>query len=197
MENFQVKINTLNSMLPQSVPFVIGQISEAVKLCTARPADYDENCDCSEGNYIDKANRNLDVAIQIAEQVNKHSQGVLLYNYKPIIIALLKDVPEDTDLSAFDTIDHDILLSLATVKQYLKTYAHKAKRGANFIVDNYQNESACMVIFANMLKDIQAGKNALPIAFIMTNLNLSQVNFINGNWYFYNEIIKEVGNAEF
>lgn len=100
MENFQIKINTLNSLLPQSVPFVIGQITEAVKLCTARPANWDEKCGSTD-DYIDKANRNLDIAIQIAEQVNKHSQGVLLYNYKPIIIALLKDVPEDVDLKHF------------------------------------------------------------------------------------------------
>lgn len=197
MDNFQIKINTLNSLLPQSVPFVIGQISEAVKLCTAQPADYDEDCDSSEGNYIDKANRNLDIAIQIAEQVNKYSQGEMLYNYKPILIALLKDVPEDTDLSAFDTINHDIMLGLATVKQYLKTYADKAKRGANFIVENANNESACMVIFANMLKDIQTGKNALPIAFIMTNLNFSNTNFVGGCYHFYDEIIKEIGKADF
>lgn len=196
MENFQIKINTLNSLLPQTVPFVIGQVSEAVKLCTAKPSNYDEQCD-ETMNYIDRANRNLDVAIQIAEQINKHSQGDLLYNYKPIILALLKDVEEDVDLSAFDTINHDIMLGLATVKQYLKTYAYKAKRGANFIVDNYANDNACMVIFANMLEDIRAGKNALAIAFIMTNLNLSKTNFVNGSWHFYNEIIKEIGKADF
>jgi hypothetical protein len=196
MENFQVKINTLNSLLPQNVPFVIGQVSEAVKLCTATPADYDEKCGETD-DWVDKANRNLDIAIQIAEQVNKYSQGAMLYNYKPILIALLKDLPEDTDLSVFDTINHDVLIGLATVKQFLKTYALKAKRGANFIVDNQDNESACMVIFANMLKDIQRNLNALPIAFIMTNLNLAHTNFTNGCWHFYSEVIKEVGNADF
>ena len=67
--DLQTKINTLNSLLPQQVPFVMAQVSEAVKVATES----------------DNFERNLDVAIAVAEQVNKYSGGEMLYNYTPNI----------------------------------------------------------------------------------------------------------------
>lgn len=182
MENFKTKINTLNSLLPQTMPFVIGQVSKAIKMC----------CECEE----DVANRNLDIAIAIAEQVKTYSQGELLYNYKPIVIALLKDV-ENPNLEEFDTVEHEIPLGLSYVKQFLDTYSNEAKTASSRIAEYVSHDDVCMVILANMLADIKAGMNVLTIAYIITCLNFSKVQFVNGTFKFYCDILGEIGKANF
>lgn len=181
MENLTVETNTLYSFLPQNVPFIMGQVSEAVALC----------------KEAENAERNLKIACEIAEQVALYSNGAMFYNYTPIILALLKDVAEETDLSKFDTIDHAIPVGLAQVKQILNTYGDKAKNIAKDIVELKSNNNVCMVVFANMLADIKEGKNALPIAYITMNLNFSRVPFVNETYKFFCNIMAEVGKADY
>ena len=65
-KDVEVMINTLNSLLPQNAPFVIQQVSEAVKLLI--------------GETEDLAKRNLEMAISITERVSKFSQGDIVYD---------------------------------------------------------------------------------------------------------------------
>jgi len=179
MEEFQTQINTLCALLPQNVPFVMQQVSEAVRLCTSRP----------------NAQRNLDIAIKVAEQIAKYSKGDMLYNYTPILIALLKDVEDMEDLKAFDTVDHAIPVGVSVVKQYIDNYGNKVKNAANELVSMTENH--LMVTFANMVEDIKEGKNALAIAYIMLNLNISHVQYVNGTFQFYCDLLSAINKAEF
>lgn len=179
--DLQTKINTLNSLLPQQVPFVMAQVSEAVKVATES----------------DNFERNLDVAIAVAEQVNKYSGGEMLYNYTPILLALLKDVTDEADLAKFDTLSHDVPIGIALVKQFLGTYSKRTKYAAGDLVNAQKNDNVCMVILANLLADIKANKNVLNIAYIITCLNISRVQFTNGTYQFFCDILLEINNQEF
>ena len=77
-KDVEVLVNTLNSLLPQNAPFVIQQVSEAVKLLIVETEDI--------------VKRNLEMAISITEQISKFSQGDIVYNYVPIVLALLQDL---------------------------------------------------------------------------------------------------------
>ena len=138
----QTKINSLNALLPQQVPFVMAQVSKALEI-----AEQSENFE-----------RNLDVAIAIAEQVSKFSGGDMLYNYTPILLALLKDSSDEATLAPFDTINHDVPIGIALVKQFLGTYNKRTKYAAGDLVNAQKNDNVCMVILANLLADIKAGK---------------------------------------
>lgn len=177
----QTKINSLNALLPQQVPFVMAQISKALEI-----AEQSENFE-----------RNLDVAIAIAEQVSKFSGGDMLYNYTPILLALLKDSPDEATLAPFDTINHDVPIGIALVKQFLGTYSKRTKYAAGDLVNAQKNDNVCMVILANLLADIKAGNNALNIAYIITCLNISRVQFTNGTYKFFCDILLEINNQEF
>lgn len=183
IELCQEKINTLNSLLPQGAPFVTGQISEAVSLLS--------------DNSRDKMSNALDLAILITEQVNKYSEGVLLYNYTPILITLLSFLPDGVDLSKFDTIDHKVLVGVAKMKQFMSTYADRTKTAAIDIVQEKDNYSMLLCLLAGLLQDIKNGKNVLNIAYIIQSLNISKIQFVNGVFKFYCDILAEIKNATF
>ena len=179
MEEFQTEINTLCGLLPQNVPFVMQQVSEAIKICLASP----------------NAERNLDIAIKVAEQISKYSKGDLLYNYTPILIALLKDTENAEDLKAFDTIDHVVPIGVSTIKQFLDNYGSIVKPAANSLAT--MSDNLVIVIFANMIADAKENKNILPIAYIMTNLNISHIQYVNGTFQFYCDLLSAINKAEF
>ena len=180
MEELQVKLNTLCSLLPQQVPFVADQVSKAVTIAENSP------------NY----ERNLDVAIKVAQQVTKFSKGDVLYNYTPILLALLRDAGE-VDLGAFDTLDHAVPIGVATIKNFLDTYATATKRAAEFIVGNKDNDNLIMVTLAFLLADIADGKNVLNIAYIMNNVNGCNIQFVNGTFQFYCDLLTAIAQSEF
>ena len=184
MEKYQAKINTLSALLPQNMPFVVSQVSEAIKLCVD-----------NEDETI--VNRNLDIALMVAEQVSKYSQGDLLYAYVPILVALLQDVSPDVSLDKFDTVDHKVLIGLSKVRQFVSTYDKNTKAAPGEIINLKDNYDMSLVILANMLYDIQHGKNALNIAYIIINLNISRMQFVNGTYKFYCDLLSEIAKAEF
>ena len=66
MEELQLKLNTLNSLVPARMPFVLGQVNEAIKIAEKAP------------NF----ERNLDIAIEIAHQLaHFYKDDVMMYNY--------------------------------------------------------------------------------------------------------------------
>ena len=183
-KQLEVKVNTLNSLLPQNAPFVIAQVSEAVKMLY--------------GETFVTASRNLDMAIRIAEQINKFSQGDLLYNYRPIILALLQDMV-NPKLDVFDTVNHEIPVNFSVIQQFVDTYAVETKTAAGKIVEFYTQGKSDVytVILARMLSDIAEGKNVVNIAYIITNLNMAKVQFANEPFQFYVDILTEINKANF
>ena len=66
MEELQLKLNTLNSLVPARMPFVLGQVNEAIKIAEKAP------------NF----ERNLDIAIEIAHQLaHFYKDDVMMYNF--------------------------------------------------------------------------------------------------------------------
>lgn len=179
MEEFKAEINTLCTLLPQNVPFVMQQVSEAVRLCVDAP----------------NTKKNLDVAIKVAEQITKYSSGEMLYNYTPVLVALLKEVEDAEDIAKFDTVDHAILIGIAQVKNFVDTYATKVKNAT--VALSEMKEDLVMVAFANMLEDLAEGKNTLAIAYIILSLSASHVQYVNGTFKFYCDLLGGIGKAEF
>lgn len=179
MEEFQTQINSLCAHLPQNVPFVMQQVSEAIKVCMASK----------------NAERNLNIAIKVAEQVTKYSGGDMLYNYVPILVALLKDVEDMSALQPFDTVDHAIPISVSIVQQFTNTYGESVKDAANKLVEMSDNNT--LVVLANMLADVAEGANILPVAYILLNLNISRVQYINGSFQFYCDLLSAINKAKF
>ena len=44
MEELQLKLNTLNSLVPARMPFVLGQVNEAIKIAEKAP-NFERNLD--------------------------------------------------------------------------------------------------------------------------------------------------------
>lgn len=179
MEEFQTQINSLCAYLPQNVPFVMQQVSEAIRVCKASK----------------NAERNLNIAIKVAEQVTKYSGGDMLYNYVPILVALLKDVEDMAELQPFDTVDHTIPISVSVVQQFTNNYGLSVKDAANKLVNMSDNNT--LVVLANMLADVATGQNILPVAYILLNLNISRVQYVNGSFQFYCDLLSAINKAEF
>ena len=168
MEELQLKLNTLNSLVPARMPFVLGQVNEAIKIAEKAP------------NF----ERNLDIAIEIAHQLaHFYKDDVMMYNYKPLVISLLLDAPADTDLSTFDTIGHEVPLALATLRQFLSTYTVKTKAYATNFRKYLEMNDVAVALLANLKADVQENKNLLNIAYILL-ANNSTANDV------YNEVRK-------
>jgi hypothetical protein len=182
MEDLQLKLNTLNSLIPAKMPYVLGQVNEAVKLA--------EN---SEG-----FERNLDIAIEIAEQLaHFYKDDMLMYNYKPIVIALLLNVAEDADLSAFDTIGHEIPVGLATVRQFLKVYPLKTKEYATEFPKFLGMSDVATVILTNLKADVKENKNLINIGYILLANNQTANNVVNEVRTLYYDLKAEVREKQF
>ena len=163
-KDVEVMINTLNSLLPQNAPFVIQQVSEAVKLLI--------------GETEDLAKRNLEMAISITEQISKFSQGDIVYNYVPIVLALLQDL-QGISLDKFDTINHEIPFSYSLIQQFVDRYPVDTKNAPTTLIDFIKEgkKNISLVILARLLSDVTAGKNALNVAYIMLALNMNKIQF--------------------
>ena len=171
MEDLKIKLNTLNSLIPARMPYVLGQVSEAVKIA----------------EKYDGFERNLDIAIEIAQEMaHFYADDMLLYNYKPIVTALLLNVPEEEDLSAFDTIGHEIPLALATLRNFLAAYAVHTKKYAQEFTKYINMPDVAPVLLGNLKADVMENKNLINIGYIILANNSTCNNVVNEvrNMYF-------------
>ena len=183
-KDVEVMINTLNSLLPQNAPFVIQQVSEAVKLLI--------------GETEDIAKRNLEMAISITEQISKFSQGDIVYNYVPIVLALLQDL-QGISLDKFDTINHEIPFSYSLIQQFVDRYPVDTKNAPTTLIDFIKEgkKNISLVILARLLSDVTAGKNALNVAYIMLALNMNKIQFTEEAFQFYVDILTPLNTVQY
>ena len=183
-KDVEVMINTLNSLLPQNAPFVIQQVSEAVKLLI--------------GETEDLAKRNLEMAISITEQISKFSQGDIVYNYVPIVLALLQDL-QGISLDKFDTINHEIPFSYSLIQQFVDRYPVDTKNAPTALIDFIKEgkKNISLVILARLLSDVTAGKNALNVAYIMLALNMNKIQFTEEAFQFYVDILTALNTVQY
>ena len=183
-KDVEVMINTLNSLLPQNAPFVIQQVSEAVKLLI--------------GETEDIAKRNLEMAISITEQISKFSQGDIVYNYVPIVLALLQDL-QGISLDKFDTINHAIPFSYSLIQQFVDRYPVDTKNAPTTLIDFIKEgkKNISLVILARLLSDVTAGKNALNVAYIMLALNMNKIQFTEEAFQFYVDILTALNTVQY
>ena len=183
-KDVEVMINTLNSLLPQNAPFVIQQVSEAVKLLL--------------GETEDLAKRNLEMAISITEQISKFSQGDIVYNYVPIVLALLQDL-QGISLDKFDTINHEIPFSYSLIQQFVDRYPVDTKNAPTTLIDFIKEgkKNISLVILARLLSDVTAGKNALNVAYIMLALNMNKIQFTEEAFQFYVDILTALNTVQY
>ena len=183
-KDVEVMINTLNSLLPQNAPFVIQQVSEAVKLLI--------------GETEDLAKRNLEMAISITEQISKFSQGDIVYNYVPIVLALLQDL-KGIYLDKFDTINHEIPFSYSLIQQFVDKYPVDTKNAPTTLIDFIKEgkKNISLVILARLLSDVTAGKNALNVAYIMLALNMNKIQFTEEAFQFYVDILTALNTVQY
>lgn len=183
-KDVEVMINTLNSLLPQNAPFVIQQVSEAVKLLI--------------GETEDLAKRNLEMAISITEQISKFSQGDIVYNYVPIVLALLQDL-QGISLDKFDTINHEIPFSYSLIQQFVDRYPVDTKNAPTTLIDFIKEgkKNISLVILARLLSDVTAGKNALNVAYIMLALNMNKIQFTEEAFQFYVDILTALNTVQY
>ena len=183
-KDVEVMINTLNSLLPQNAPFVIQQVSEAVKLLI--------------GETEDLAKRNLEMAISITEQISKFSQGDIVYNYVPIVLALLQDF-QGISLDKFDTINHEIPFSYSLIQQFVDRYPVDTKNAPTTLIDFIKEgkKNISLVILARLLSDVTAGKNALNVAYIMLALNMNKIQFTEEAFQFYVDILTALNTVQY
>lgn len=183
-KDVEVMINTLNSLLPQNAPFVIQQVSEAVKLLTVETEDL--------------AKRNLEMAISITEQISKFSQGDIVYNYVPIVLALLQDL-QGISLDKFDTINHEIPFSYSLIQQFVDRYPVDTKNAPTTLIDFIKEgkKNISLVILARLLSDVTAGKNALNVAYIMLALNMNKIQFTEEAFQFYVDILTALNTVQY
>ena len=183
-KDVEVMINTLNSLLPQNAPFVIQQVSEAVKLLI--------------GETEDLAKRNLEMAISITEQISKFSQGNIVYNYVPIVLALLQDL-QGISLDKFDTINHEIPFSYSLIQQFVDKYPVDTKNAPTTLIDFIKEgkKNISLVILARLLSDVTAGKNALNVAYIMLALNMNKIQFTEEAFQFYVDILTALNTVQY
>ena len=183
-KDVEVMINTLNSLLPQNAPFVIQQVSEAVKLLI--------------GETEDLAKRNLEMAISITEQISKFSQGDIVYNYVPIVLALLQDL-KGIYLDKFDTINHEIPFSYSLIQQFVDRYPVDTKNAPKTLIDFIKEgkKNISLVILARLLSDVTAGKNALNVAYIMLALNMNKIQFTEEAFQFYVDILTALNTVQY
>ena len=183
-KDVEVMINTLNSLLPQNAPFVIQQVSEAVKLLI--------------GETEDIAKRNLEMAISITEQISKFSQGDIVYNYVPIVLALLQDL-QGISLDKFDTINHEIPFSYSLIQQFVDSYPVDTKNAPTTLIDFIKEgkKNISLVILARLLSDVTAGKNALNVAYIMLALNMNKIQFTEEAFQFYVDILTALNTVQY
>ena len=183
-KDVEVMINTLNSLLPQNAPFVIQQVSEAVKLLI--------------GETEDIAKRNLEMAISITEQISKFSQGDIVYNYVPIVLALLQDL-QGISLDKFDTINHEIPFSYSLIQQFVDRYPVDTKNAPTTLIDFIKEgkKNISLVILARLLSDVTAGKNALNVAYIMLALNMNKIQFTDEAFQFYVDILTALNTVQY
>lgn len=183
-KDVEVMINTLNSLLPQNAPFVIQQVSEAVKLLI--------------GETEDIAKRNLEMAISITEQISKFSQGDIVYNYVPIVLALLQDL-QGISLDKFDTINHEIPFSYSLIQQFVDKYPVDTKNAPTTLIDFIKEgkKNISLVILARLLSDVTAGKNALNVAYIMLALNMNKIQFTEEAFQFYVDILTALNTVQY
>ena len=183
-KDVEVMINTLNSLLPQNAPFVIQQVSEAVKLLI--------------GETEDLAKRNLEMAISITEQISKFSQGDIVYNYVPIVLALLQDL-QGISLDKFDTINHEIPFSYSLIQQFVDRYPVDTKNAPTTLIDFIKDgkKNISLVILARLLSDVTAGKNALNVAYIMLALNMNKIQFTEEAFQFYVDILTALNTVQY
>ena len=183
-KDVEVMINTLNSLLPQNAPFVIQQVSEAVKLLI--------------GETEDLAKRNLEMAISITEQISKFSQGDIVYNYVPIVLALLQDL-KGIYLDKFDTINHEIPFSYSLIQQFVDRYPVDTKNAPTTLIDFIKEgkKNISLLILARLLSDVTAGKNALNVAYIMLALNMNKIQFTEEAFQFYVDILTALNTVQY
>ena len=183
-KDVEVMINTLNSLLPQNAPFVIQQVSEAVKLLI--------------GETEDLAKRNLEMAISITEQISKFSQGDIVYNYVPIVLALLQDL-KGIYLDKFDTINHEIPFSYSLIQQFVDRYPVDTKNAPTTLIDFIKEgkKNISLVILARLLSDVTAGKNALNVAYIMLALNMNKIQITEEAFQFYVDILTALNTVQY
>ena len=183
-KDVEVMINTLNSLLPQNAPFVIQQVSEAVKLLI--------------GETEDLAKRNLEMAISITEQISKFSQGDIVYNYVPIVLVLLQDL-QGISLDKFDTINHEIPFSYSLIQQFVDRYPVDTKNAPTTLIDFIKEgkKNISLVILARLLSDVTAGKNALNVAYIMLALNMNKIQFTEEAFQFYVDILTALNTVQY
>ena len=183
-KDVEVMINTLNSLLPQNAPFVIQQVSEAVKLLI--------------GETEDLAKRNLEMAISITEQISKFSQGDIVYNYVPIVLALLQDL-QGISLDKFDTINHEIPFSYSLIQQFVDRYPVDTKNAPTTLIDFIKEgkKNVSLIILARLLSDVTAGKNALNVAYIMLALNMNKIQFTEEAFQFYVDILTALNTVQY
>ena len=183
-KDVEVMINTLNSLLPQNAPFVIQQVSEAVKLLI--------------GETEDIVKRNLEMAISITEQISKFSQGDIVYNYVPIVLALLQDL-KGISLDKFDTINHEIPFSYSLIQQFVDRYPVDTKNAPTTLIDFIKEgkKNISLVILARLLSDVTAGKNALNVAYIMLALNMNKIQFTEEAFQFYVDILTALNTVQY
>ena len=183
-KDVEVMINTLNSLLPQNAPFVIQQVSEAVKLLI--------------GETEDLAKRNLEMAISITEQISKFSQGDIVYNYVPIVLALLQDL-QGISLDKFDTINHEIPFSYSLIQQFVDRYPVDTKNAPTTLIDFIKEgkKNISLVILARLLSDVTAGKNALNVAYIMLALNMNKIQSTEEAFQFYVDILTALNTVQY
>ena len=183
-KDVEVMINTLNSLLPQNAPFVIQQVSEAVKLLIGETEDF--------------AKRNLEMAISITEQISKFSQGDIVYNYVPIVLALLQDL-QGISLDKFDTINHEIPFSYSLIQQFVDRYPVDTKNAPTTLIDFIKEgkKNISLVILARLLSDVTAGKNALNVAYIMLALNMNKIQFTEEAFQFYVDILTALNTVQY
>ena len=183
-KDVEVMINTLNSLLPQNAPFVIQQVSEAVKLLI--------------GETEDLAKRNLEMAISITEQISKFSQGDIVYNYVPIVLALLQDL-KGIYLDKFDTINHEIPFSYSLIQQFVDRYPVDTTNAPTTLIDFIKEgkKNISLVILARLLSDVTAGKNALNVAYIMLALNMNKIQFTEEAFQFYVDILTALHTVQY
>ena len=183
-KDVEVMINTLNSLLPQNAPFVIQQVSEAVKFLI--------------GETEDLAKRNLEMAISIAERISKFSQGDIVYNYVPIVLALLQDL-QGISLDKFDTINHEIPFSYSLIQQFVDRYPVDTKNAPTTLIDFIKEgkKNISLVILARLLSDVTAGKNALNVAYIMLALNMNKIQFTEEAFQFYVDILTALNTVQY
>ena len=183
-KDVEVLVNTLNSLLPQNAPFVIQQVSEAVKLLIVETEDI--------------VKRNLEMAISITEQISKFSQGDIVYNYVPIVLALLQDL-KGIYLDKFDTINHEIPFSYSLIQQFVDRYPVDTKNAPTTLIDFIKEgkKNISLVILARLLSDVTAGKNALNVAYIMSALNMNKIQFTEEAFQFYVDILTALNTVQY